>query len=266
MNVQKLASMAILSLAIGACSDKSAFDGRGAFVSSDTVSMEQYAEINRIPERALDRRRSAYESFMERSRIASYLLENELDGSLPLKVELQEVANRKIVDAYFEEFAASQLSDSKLKEYYEKNKAEFSKRDYVVSRILLRSSAAESHDSEALIAAAESVREALVAGEAVTSVLDQGKSNTGISVSTEEGVELDSANINTRVAAALSTLQEGDISAVMAASRGLQLFRVDKVVAHEQPYEEVAGKIEYQLKEELRRKEYQRLALLTRSQ
>lgn len=263
MNVQKRFSLILLSLAIGACSDESAFDGRGAFVSSDNVSMQQYAEVNRIPARAVDRRQAAYQGFMERSRIASFLLENQLSDNLPLKVQLQEATNLKVIDAYFAEFTSARLSEAKLRKYYEENTAKFSQRGYVVSRILVRSHDADG--SEAVSLVANSVRKALASGESIDAILKQSEVNAGVTVVAEEGVELRAANINPRVADALISLQQGEISDIVAAARGVQLFRVDQVDERKRPYEEVAGMIEYQLKEELKQKEYQRLALQTRT-
>ncbi|TLM76760.1 peptidyl-prolyl cis-trans isomerase [Microbulbifer harenosus] len=255
----------VLLTAISACSGKNSFDGRGAFVSGDSISIEKYAEITRIPERASERKRSAYDAFMDRSRIASYLLEGELSDDDAIKIELQEALNQKVIAAYFNKYLSNNISEDAYKAYYENNREKYVLRDFVVDRFSIRPRKV-GQDTELLLEAAmESLRNEMLAGKSHEEILSAFEGEENLIVTADVGVSLAAENVSYELVDALQGLAEGGVSKPVSAMRGVQLFRVAKVTERQQSFDDVSGKIKFELNNSLKDHEYERLLKLART-
>ncbi|WP_444919045.1 peptidyl-prolyl cis-trans isomerase [Microbulbifer sp. JMSA003] len=246
---------------ITGCSESVELRGMNGFASSTSISEDQYGEIRGIPQRASDRRSQAFDEFIQRSKIADYLLNEELEHDLNLQVELQEIVNQKTIEVYFDTFLESALSESALKIYYDDHSGEYSKKNYELTRIVFR---AKNEQGE-LDIAAEEFREVLAekGDKAAIELLNKFSS---VSVSTQTGVELYEENIDVKLLSELERLGKGDVSYPIWIGKTLQVFRLDSFSKIPLPYEDVAARVKYDLSAELRRKEIQRLSLLSKAE
>jgi hypothetical protein len=254
--LNKFYIVGLISLGLIACSgETSNKTSTNDVFNHESLTIDQFSKLAKIPERAEQRRNEAYATFSTRSSMADYLLGNDLKDDLNITRRLVDTKSRIVLDAYFNGFLKNAITEEALIEYFSGNVEKFSEMTYVLSYYLIRMKPGKHEEN--LISKADALYEKLSA--AGNSSLNLGEYSA---VASSVNVELSTNNADPAILMALEDVSVGEYSRPAKTKAGVQIFKIVSQESMPVEFEAVKSKIEYKLKQDLKQKEYARLSLL----
>ncbi len=254
--VPVLCAMALLF----GCSDPdtvATVDGRKISQSE----FQAYLKFKRVPDQDSGRVERALDEYVRREALTAAIEKTErLDKHL-MRVELEEFRRQMLIGRYFEDYLKESVSDEGVRNHYAKHADRYEAKSIRVSHILLRVDPrmSETERQEKLTRAHEAFSR-VQAGEDFAKI---AKSYSEDKVSSQKGGDLGwlrEGAVNPEFSRRLFAMQPGDVSEPFLTPFG---FHVAKVVEGPQvikrPLEAVEGEIRYQLRNEAKMAETERL-------
>ncbi len=209
-----------------------------------------------IPEKSVERQQRVFQNFEQRTRIADYLLAEEYAGDAELEVRLLQARNKQVIELHLQNTTANAVPDEAVQAFYEEHSDRFAIYEYSVAHILIRE-----RNQDAIAETLMAISERLDAGESFeVLVLDYSedmasKNNNGVldAMRSDSGAR--------EIIEVVSRLEPGEISVPVQTRRGTQIFKLlEKNTAGAVEFESVKAKVRYQLEQQAKTKELERLA------
>ncbi len=222
---------------------------------------DAYLQLKRIPIDNPDRVAVAKQEYEERGAITAAIEnKNYLDTSL-LDAEIEEYKRELLISRYFEKYLMENVTEQNVKNYYNANQDRFESEKVRVSHILIRTNNKMSeNERNALRSKAYEAYSKLQSGEAFEEVVLAYSEDRNSAKKQGDLGWLQKGAIDPMFSQKIFSMQEGDVSEPFASSFG---FHIVKVVEGpkklKQPYEQVKGDIRYQLRQEVKKAEMERL-------
>lgn len=242
---------------LGCKEDNVNIDQQLSSMSVQAISVDDYALLKRIPERAKDRKEEAFSAFKERTLIADYLLTSALKADASVHLSLLEAKNRILINQYFDNYLDKSITEEQAREYYESNKSDFKNKKYELAHILLK--VRGNDEAEQISVKADRILKDLDNGLAFSVAVETHSQDTLTKDKKGHLGQMDSRNTDPAIIDAVSSLSVGEISAPVKTMRGFHIFKVLAVESDEVAFESVQEKIIYALRQTKRDAEYKRL-------
>lgn len=223
----------------------------------------EFGKLKGIPKEAVDRLNQEYGKYLQQVNASKSVLNLGFDGLLAVKLEAQREYSQTLVAAYMDDFLKRELTDERIRRYYDENQDQYVDGEFEIAHILIKK-----HDK---MSAAE-------LGEIAE------KANA-ISVKSEKGVKFEelvlkysedqstieqggrigrfsSQSLASEIYSAVATLDIGDTSDFVETARGWQMFKMLDREMKPLPFDVVKDQVIYELKKSLVQRELERLAAL----
>ena len=251
--------VAVLMLMAG-CSDS----GSIASVNGKDISQEEfnaYLKFKRIPEQDKDRVARARDEYINRAALVAAIEETEKLDAAQMQAELEEFRRQMIIGRYFEEHLNKAVDDDAVRNYYSSNPDQYESQRVHAAHILIRvdSSMGET-ERQAKLSSAHEAYSRVQKGEAFETV---AKALSEDKVSAEKGGDLGwliEGAVDAEFSKKLFSMKPGEVSEPFLTPFG---FHVVKMLEGPQvikrPLESVEGDIRYQLRNQAKVSETERL-------
>jgi len=235
-----------------------------ATVGGEAISKEQfeaYLKFKRVPENDSARRAAALREYTERAALAkaiedSGLLEKELTAA-----ELEEFRKEMLISRYFQKFLDERVSDQAVESYYAQNADQFQEKKVHVAHILQRTHSKMSEEErKAKLTALQEAFSKLKTGADFAEVAKQYSEDK---VSGGRGGDLGwmkEGAISPRFSEVIFSTAAGQISEPFETPFGYHVVKViEGPMVVKRPIEAVKGDVRYQLRNQAKNAEMERL-------
>lgn len=231
----------------------------GKVISND--QFKNFLEFKRIPLQDEPRKARMLDQYLEREALAAVIEEKDfLDNGL-IEAELNEFKKEMLISRYFEKYLNEQVTDEAVQNYYNTKASEYEQRKARVAHILIRLNQKMSEQERKVkLTIAQEAYSKIRAGE------DFGEIAANYSedkISAKKKGELGwikEGSIDRRFSKTAFSLEEGDFSEPIETPFGFHIVKLlDAPQVIKQPFKAVSGNIRYQLRNEAKRTEMERL-------
>lgn len=261
MNAVKVSTLCFCAfLALSGCSDSGAI----ATVNGRDITQAEfdaYLKFKRVPEQDKARVDRALDEYVQRAALAAAIEKTEkLDADL-IGAELEEFRRQMLIGRYFEEHLKKSVDDDAVRNFYTNNMADYETQRMHVAHILVRVDSKMSEtERQAKLSTAHEAYSRIQKGEEFTDVAKIYSEDT---VSAKKGGDLGwlaEGSVDPEFSKRLFSMKPGDVSEPFLTPFG---FHVIKAVEGPQkvtrPLDAVEGDIRYQLRNETKIVETERL-------
>ena len=231
----------------------------GKDISSDVFA--SYLKFKRIPDPDEQKRARLLDSYLKREALSAAVEKADLLDKGLMEMELNEFRKEMLISRYFEVYLNETVSDQAVKNYYDTHVAEFEVKKAKVAHILLRTNTkmGETERKAKLTTAGEAYSKAR-SGEDFTEV---AKAYSEDKMSARKGGEigwLKEGSISPVFSGRVFSMKAGEISEPLETPFGFHVIRLlEEPRTLRKPFAEVEGSIRYQLRNEAKRAETERL-------
>jgi len=239
-----------------------------AKIDGDPVTraeFDAYLEFKRLPAENEERRARLLEQYVERAALAAAVEEaiedsDTIDRDL-LEAELAEFRKEMLISRYFDRYLADKVTDDAVANYYNANAEEFEQRQVKVAHILLRTSRNMGEEErQAKLTTAQEAHSKLRAGADFAELAADYSEDK---ISGKKGGDLGwlkEGSIDPKFSETVFNMAPGAISEPIETPFGFHVVKlIEGPVVAKRPLEAVKGDIRYQLRNEAREAELQRL-------
>jgi peptidyl-prolyl cis-trans isomerase C len=253
-------ALGCLVLTLGACSD----GDKIAEVAGRTVTQQEfnsYLKFKRIPQQDETRTGKVLEDYLQREALAAAVQDSQFIDADQLDTEINEFRKQLLISRYFENYLQDVVSDEAIRNFYNTNKEEFQEERTKVAHLLIRTNDKMSEqERRALLTKAQEAYSKANSGTPFEEVVKQYSEDT---ISAGKGGEIgwiQRGAIDPVFSDRAFSLTAGKISEPFATPFGFHVLKVlDGPQTVEAPFEQVKGNIRYQLRQEAKQAEMERL-------
>jgi peptidyl-prolyl cis-trans isomerase C len=277
VSLPKALLLCLAPLALASCGEPPAPPSPGAATTAPAVQSEglariagqpvteadfdAYLRLKRIPAQDPNKRERALDDYLERESMARAILAQGLLDEADTAAELAEFRRQMLLSRYFEQYLERQVSDQSVGNYYAANRERYSAHQARVAHILIRTNAKMSQaEREALLTKAQEVYSRAMAKEDFAALAGEYSEDLR---SAKRGGEIGwvaEGAVDPAFSAAVFALHEGDLSQPVATPFGFHVIKLlEGPQVQVQPFEKVKGDIRYELREQSRQAETERL-------
>lgn len=252
---------AAISVMLSACSGSSdvAAVVNGKDIKQATI--DAYLKYKRIPAEGSDVTKQAVRTYLEKTALADAILQQDVLDSEAVAVEVDEFRKQMLVSRYFEKYLSEKVNQQAVRNYYATNQDKYQSKKVHVAHILLRTNPKMSDEErQALLTRAHEAYSRATSGEEFAALVAEysddklSAKNDGDLGWVQEGA-IDPAF--TKKAFELDT---NAISEPIVTSFGFHVIKVlEKAQIITQPFEAVSGNIRYELRQQAKQAEMERL-------
>jgi len=235
-----------------------------ATVNGDTITkgeFETYLDFKRIPEGDEEKKKRLLDQYLEREALAAVIEEEPLLDKDLIQAELNEFRKQMLISRYFEKYLRGKVTDQAIQNHYNIHAEEYEDRKVHAAHILIRTNRTMTEpERKAKLTTAQEAYSKIKAGEDFAEV---AKAYSEDKVSSKKGGDLGwmkEGSIDPRFSETLFSLEPGTVSEPFETPFG---FHVVKVIEGPQvvkrPFDAVKGDIRYQLRNEAKKAELDRL-------
>jgi peptidyl-prolyl cis-trans isomerase C len=263
-NINKIFIITIIALLITSCGqdkqDSLSIDTIGD-KKINQVQFAAYLKFKRVPkndQKRIDRLRKQY---LERESLAAAISkQNLLDKDL-INAELNEFKKEMLISRYFEKFLKDKITDSAIRNYYNSHSSDYEEKKAHVAHILIRTNKKMAEiERRAKLTIAQEAWSKLQAG---SKIKDLAKQYSEDKISTKKGGDLGwikQGSIDPRFSKIVFSLKSGEISKPFETAFGYHIVQlIEEVKIIKRPFKAVAGDIRYQLRNQAKKAEIERL-------
>lgn len=258
--INNLALGVVVITLLTACSD----DGLVATVNGNDVKRETvdaYLKFKRIPAEKSDVTEQAIRAYLEKTALADAILQQNVLDSESIAVEIDEFRKQMLVSRYFEKFLADKVDQQAVRNYYAVNQDKYQSKKAHVAHILFRTNPKMSDEErQALLTRAHEAYSRATSGEEfATLVAEYSDDKLSAKNDGDLGWVQDGA-IDPAFTKKAFELAKGEISEPIVTSFGFHVIKVlDEAQVITQPFEAVSGNIRYELRQQAKQAEMERL-------
>lgn len=261
MNGIKISTMCFcVFLTLSGCSDSNmvaTVNGRDI----TQAEFDAYLKFKRVPEQDKARVERALDEYIKRAAIVAAIEKTEKLDSHLIQAELEEFRRQMLIGRYFEEHLKDAVDDEAVRNYYTSNAAQYETQRKQVAHILIRvdSKMGES-ERQAKLSTAHEAYSRVQKGEDFAEV---AKSYSEDTVSAQKGGDLGwltEGAVDQEFSKRLFDMEPGEVSEPFLTAFGFHVIKVlDGPQLVKRPVESVEGDIRYQLRNQTKVDETERL-------
>ncbi len=259
MNKTILAVM-LLSIVLVACGSSTDV----ATVNGKKITKEQYdayLKFKRIAPSDDKKGERHLSHYLEREALTDIIEKEEYLGQESMKAELAEFKKEMYISRYFDKFLKDKVTEQAVKNYYTSHAKDYEKKKVHVAHILIRANSKMSKpERQAKLTTAMEAYSKIVTGEdfgKIAGLYSEDK------VSSKKGGDLGwlkQGSISPTFSEKAFELKQGDVSKPLETPFGFHVIKViEEPKSIKRPFEAVAGNIRYQLRNEVKKAEMDRL-------
>ena len=260
MNFKRIFLATFFLATLASCSDSDSL----AKVGNMTVSQAEfdaYLAFKNIPHGDKKRTDRALEEYLRRAALATAIEESgKLDNNL-LQAELEEFRREMLISRYFDKHLRESVNDDSVRNYYVSNADVYKSKSAHAAHILFRvDTRMTESERQAQMTAAHEAYSLIKAGENFSTV---AKSHSEDTLSAEKGGDLGwlrEGAVAEKFSQKLFALEEGEITEPFLTPFGFHIVKlIEAPRTITRPLEAVSGDIRYQLRNQAKLAETQRL-------
>lgn len=253
----------LLLAGVAACSGES---GEKDFVTVNdkkisSQQFEAFLQFKRVPPGDEKRSAALLEQFLEREALASVIEKKGLLDNALIAAELNEFKKEMLISRYFEKYLDEQVTEQAVTNYYNTRAAEYEQKKAHVAHILIRlNSKMSEEERQARLTTAQEAYSKIRTGEDFVQIAAIYSEDA---ISAKKGGDLGwvkEGSIDGRFSQTVFKMNQGDVSEPFETPFGfhiVSLIEAPQVV--KQPLKAVAGDIRYQLRNQAKQAEMDRL-------
>lgn len=257
------ASLIVLVLGIGAACDRAdeeviaEINGREVTASE----FENHMELKRVSPDDERRREALLEEYLEREALADAIERSDTLDPGMIEAEMQAFRQQMLISRHFDQYLEDAVSEEALRNYYSENLEQYRQRRARVAHVMLRTTAQmEENERAAKLTTAHEVHSRATAGEPFE---DLAREFSEDRATAEEGGEIGwvrEGAVSRRFSEQVFGMEEGEVSEPFETEFGFHVVKLlEGPETIRQSFEQVRGDIRYQLRNEARRAETERL-------
>ena len=228
---------------------------------SDKEKFEAYLKLKRIPLNDQERYDRMWEDYLQKAALAEAVVNTEKLDMTQIDAEVDEFRKQLLVSRYFDQYLETAVTDQGVQNFYRENINDYKTRKAHVAHILFRiNPRMDETERQAVLTAASDAYSKLTAGEdfaELAKALSQDK------VSAAKGGDLGWINdgaISEEFSAKAFAMETGSVSEPLLTVFGYHIIKVLEAPQDvTKPLEAVKGDIRYQLRNQSKQAETERL-------
>jgi peptidyl-prolyl cis-trans isomerase C len=224
-------------------------------------AFEAYLSHKRLAADDPGQRARALDAYLEREGLARVIAAEGLLDEQAMAAEIEEFRRQMLLSRYFERFLGEQVDEQAVRNYYAANQERYSARKARVAHVLIRTNPKMSQaERDARLTKAQEAYSRIQAQEDFAAIAAE---YSGDQRSAKQGGEigwLSEGAVDPAFSAAVFSMQEGQVSAPVATPFGFHVIKVlEGPEVRVQPFEKVKGDIRYELRQQAKQAESERL-------
>jgi len=235
-----------------------------ATVGDKTISKQQfeaYLKFKRLNPRDEAHRQKLIEQFIERETFAAAVEKAALLDKTMMDVELNEFRKEMLISRYFEKYLNDKVSDQALQNYYSANQTNYAENKIHVQHVMVRTNKNMTDtERKAKLTTVQEAYSKIKAGKDFASIAKDYSEDT---ISSKKGGDLGwikQGAIDKVFSEKVFVMKKGDISEPFETKFGYHIVKViDSPATVKRPFEAVKGDIRYQLRNQSKQAELERL-------
>lgn len=222
---------------------------------------DSYLKFKRIPMQDKERDTKILDQFVEREALAQAIEQSDKMDKALLDAELQEFRRQALVSRYFDNYLKDSVTDEAIRNFYSNNAERFQSQKVHAAHILLRlDPKMDESQQQARLTQAHEIYSKLQAGEDFETVARQFSEDK---VSAEKGGDLgwlQEGAVAELFSEKAFSLKKAEISEPFRTTFGFHIVKVlEEPQIVKQPLEAVKGDIRYELRNQMKQAETERL-------
>lgn len=259
-NKSSLLGVGCVFLALVGCSGDQGIAQVGGRTITD-VQFNSYLDFKRIPKQDEERVEKILDDYLHREAIAAAVSDSQYIDKDQLDTEINEFRKQTLISRYFENYLNDVVSEEAVRNYYNTNKEQFQQERVKVAHVLIRTNDKMSpQERQALLTKAQEAYSKVNSGVPFEEVVAQYSEDT---ISSKKGGEIgwiERGAIDPTFSDRAFALAGGEISEPFSSPFGFHVLKVlDGPQVVDAPFEKVQGNIRYQLRQEAKQAEVERL-------
>lgn len=235
-----------------------------ATVNGKTISNEQFAdflEFKRVPAEDESRKARLLDQYLEREALAAVIEKQDLLDNGLIEAELNEFRKEMLISRYFEKYLSEQVTDQAVRNYYNTRASEYEQKKAHVAHILIRLNPKMSEEERKVkLTTAQEAYSKIRADEDFGEIAAQYSEDK---ISAKKAGDLGwikEGAIDKRFSQTLFGLAEGEVSEPFETPFGFHIVKlIEAPQIIKQPFDAVSGDIRYQLRNQAKKAEVDRL-------
>lgn len=260
MQRKLLIGICCVSAVLFGCSDS----GSIATVDGHKITQAEfsaYLKFKRVPEQDKERVKRALDEYVNRAALAAAIEKTEkLDADL-IQAELEEFRRQMLIGRYFDEYLNASVDDSAVRNYYTSNQQTYETTRVHAAHLLIRVDTKMSEiERQAKLSSAHEAYSQIQKGD---DFAEAAKKYSEDRVSAEKGGDLGWLNegaVDPEFSKRLFAMKPGDVTEPFLTPFGFHIVKmIEGPQVVKRPVEAVEGDIRYQLRNEAKMAETERL-------
>ena len=256
-----LTILASMSLFLSACGKN---ENTLAKVGDKTITTEQFeafAEFKRVNLADEKNKQAALDQYLEREALADAVMEEDVLNKGLIEAELNEFKKEMLISRYFDQYLKNQVSDEAVQNYYNSRASDYEQSKVRVAHVLIRTNRnMQEAERQAKFTTAQEAHSKLYAGAEFSEVAEATSEDA---VSAKKGGDLgwlQEGAIDPVFSKTVFSMKPGELSEVFETPFGFHIVKlVEGPLTVKRPFESVQGDIRYQLRNEAKKAELERL-------
>jgi peptidyl-prolyl cis-trans isomerase C len=261
-----------VTLGLAGCSKDDAVSEKAAVLANvngkdiEKGIYQAYLKYKRIPEQDNKANEHALSGYLEREGLADAILKQNLLDPLQIETEVNEFKKQMLISRYFERFLSNNVNETAMRNFYAENTDRYQSKKVHVAHVLIRANPKMSEQKrQALLTKAQEVYSKAMSSEDFAKLAEQYSDDT---LSAKKGGDLgwiSETSIDPAFVKAAFSLKKDEISQPIATSFGFHVIKViDEAQVVKKPYESVKGDIRFELRQQAKKAEMDRLKSLVK--
>lgn len=225
-----------------------------------------YLKYKHVPEKDARRIETELDNYLQREALAMVMTEQDVLDEASINVEINEFRKQMIISRYFEKYLASQINEQAIKNYYATNQEKFQSRKVHVAHILIRTnSGMTEQERQALLTKAQEVYSRAEAKEDFTELAQKYSDDK---LSAKKGGDLGwilEGSIDPVFSNTAFELKKDEVSKPVTTAFGFHIIKgLEEAKVITRPFDKVSGDIRYQLRQQAKQAEMERLKAMVK--
>lgn len=222
---------------------------------------DKFLEFKRVPQKDEAKKARLLDQYLEREALAGVIEKKALLDNDLVQAELNEFKKEMLISRYFEKYLDEQVTEQAVTNYYNTKAAEYEEKKAHVAHILIRLNKTMSEEErQAKLTTAQEAYSKIRAGEDFSQIAATYSEDM---ISAKKGGDLGwvkEGSIDEHFSKTVFNMKEGDVSEPFETPFGFHIVALTEAPqVVKQPLKAVAGDIRYQLRNEAKKAEMERL-------
>ncbi len=258
--IKEILTVLLLSVFLVACGNSTDV----AKVNGKKISSEQFEaflKFKRLSAKDEKKRDKHLSHYLEREALTGVIEKEGVIDKTAMLVELAEFKKEMFISRYFEKFLKDTVSDKAVQNYYNTNAKNYENKKVHVAHILIRTNSKMSEpERKAKMTTAMEAYSKIMSGDTFAGIAEKYSEDK---VSSKKGGDLGwvkEGSISPKFSAKALELKQDEVSQPFETVFGYHVLKVieePKIIM--KPFKSVAGNIRYQLRNEAKKAEMERL-------